>query len=99
MTKMQMTALETAKNIFNTNEFTEKDWTKVACGKYSLTTAVHNGDVKVVKHVARTWYTLDEVVKMLNDCSGSDCYDCDWNLKVENGRAYEDEITYTYCMA
>ena len=97
MTKMQMVALENAKKAFGDKEFSRKEWMDVACGKYGLSTAIYDGNVKSVQHVKRIYYTVKELVKMLNDCAGDDCYNCDWNFKVdENNNAYEEIITNTY---
>lgn len=97
MTKMQINALENAQKVFGEKEFTEKEWMNVACGKYALTTAIYNGHVKAINHTERTYYTVAEIVKMLNDCAYNDCYGCDWFYQIdENGQVYEDNTTTTY---
>lgn len=97
MTKMQINALENAQKVFGEKEFTEKEWMNVACGKYALTTAIYNGHVQAIKHVQRNYYTLAEVVAMLNECSGEDCYCGHWEYKIdENNKVYDEDITMTY---
>lgn len=97
MTKMQMVALENAKKVFGDKEFTAKEWMDVACGKYALSTAIYDGHVKSIEHVKRIDYTVKELVKMLNDCAGDDCYNCDWHFEVdENNNVYENIVTNTY---
>lgn len=97
MTKMQMVALENAKKAFGEKEFSRKDWMDVACGKYGLSTAINDGNVQTIKHVQRNYYTLAEVVEMLNECSGEDCYCGHWEYKIdENNRVYDENVTITY---
>ena len=32
--------------------------------------------------------TLEEVVEELNACAGQDCYGCDWQFIIEDGKIY-----------
>ena len=59
--------------------------------KYAL---VKEAVPKVVKREA----SLEELVAMLNDCAGNDCYGCDWHYVVEDGKAYEVEYFDCYKM-
>lgn len=97
MTKMQMTALENAQKMYGDKEFTARDWDKVACGKFALNTAIYKGYVQKIEHIKRNYYTLAEIVAMLNDCSGEDCYCGHWEYKIdENNRVYDEDVTITY---
>lgn len=92
-------AIETARDVFGMNEFTAEEWSKANIG-VTLRTAINHGAVVVNKHIVRQYYTVSELVEMLNACSGTDCYDIEYNLRVdEKGRAYEDNEYNTYNMA
>lgn len=92
-------ALESARELFGNNEFTMEQWKEANIG-LTLRTAMKYEAVVAIKHSDRQYYSVKELVELLNSCSGTDCYNVEYNFKVdENGRAYEDCEYYTYCMA
>lgn len=41
----------------------------------------------------RNYYTMNEIVNMLNDCACNDCSNDDWFYQIdENGRIYSDDF-------
>lgn len=99
MTENTKKAIKNARDLFGMNEFTAEEWNKANTG-VTLRTAINHGAVVVNKHIIREYYTVTELVEMLNACAGTDCYDVEYNLKVdETGRAYEDCEYVTYNMA
>ena len=49
--------------------------------------------IHLEKVVERTYYTMREVVDMLNECSGEDCYCGEWHYEIdEQGRVYSDNV-------
>lgn len=41
--------------------------------------------------VERCYYSVREIVDLLNHCAGDDCYGCDWHYEIdEEGRIYCD---------
>ena len=49
--------------------------------------------IQLEKVVERTYYTMREVVDMLNECSGEDCYGGEWHYEIdEQGRVYSDDV-------
>lgn len=96
MTNKTIGAIVAAYLTFDSREFTADDWERAQLG-CTLTTAIKHNVVKKISRVRRIYYTTQELVEMLNSCSGEDCYYSFWYLKVdENDRAYEDleEVTY-----
>lgn len=99
MTENTAKALETARELFGTEEFSMERWENANIG-LTLRTAMNHKAVTAIKHNSRQYYSTMELVELINSCSGTDCYNVEYNLKMdENGRAYEDCEFYTYCMA
>ena len=49
--------------------------------------------VKIEEVIKRTYYSVKEIVDMLNDCAGEDCYTCNWYYEIdEEGKIYSDDI-------
>ena len=98
MTKQTAAGIEKAKEFFGDREFKEREWEWDIFGVTLETVLKWKGAKRIVR-IKREYYTIKELVGMLNSCSGNDCYDCDWNLKIdEDGRAYEDHEVVTYKM-
>lgn len=45
--------------------------------------------VKMVKHEFFEEVSVEDLVNLLNSCAGDDCYNCDWEYRVINGKPYE----------
>ena len=101
MTKTQMNALIATIAFFGSAEFTETEWNhSPAVGRLSLTTAVREGAVIATTTVTRSYYSVAEIVTMLNECSGEDCYGGHWHYEIDSeGRIYSESSSTTYHMA
>lgn len=98
MTKNTANAIATARAIYDDYVFTRDEWERDQPG-CTLETAIRVGAVRKVRSIHRDYYTVQELVEMLNNCSGNDCYDSEWRLQVdEQGRAYEDRVEIGYQM-
>lgn len=96
MTKQTAAAIVAAHLTFDSKEFTDYDWERAQLG-CTLRTAIKHNAVKKITRTRRIYYTVRELVEMLNSCSGTDCYCSYWNLQMdENDRVYEDveEVFY-----
>ena len=48
--------------------------------------------IEIEPQIKRFYYSVREIVDMLNDCSGEDCYGATWEYKIDDeGRIYEDK--------
>ena len=45
-------------------------------------------EVGIEKVTVKSEWTLEEVVEELNACAGQDCYVCDWQFIIEDGKIY-----------
>ena len=57
--------------------------------------------VKVQKVVTETFeeVSIEDLVDLLNSCAGDDCYNCDWEYRVIDGKPYEVYKWYSYKVA
>lgn len=39
---------------------------------------------------------LENVVELLNDCAGEDCYDCNWHYVVRDGKVFKENVKYIW---
>ena len=83
-----------AMNAYKGQAMTEVEWVDLLNNRISFGTFKKYALTKEIK-VVKTEVSLENLVEMLNDCAGNDCYDCDWHYVVENGKAYEVN-TFTY---
>ena len=61
----------------------------------SLSWAEMTKYVRLEKATGREYWTIQEIVHELNSCSGADCYDCEFNFKIdEDGRVYNEISGY-----
>ena len=99
MAKTTVAALEKAREYFGEREFTEQEWNRSGIALTLDTARVHGAVIRMEK-VERTYYTIREVVDMLNDCSNEDCYGAHWHYEIDaQGRVYDDYVYTTYRMA
>lgn len=43
--------------------------------------------------IKRYYYSVKELVGLLNSCAGDDCYDVDWHFEIDDdGRVYTDSF-------
>lgn len=88
-----------AMNAYKGQSMTAKEWTDLLDNRLSFNTfrkyaLAGETEVRTIK----TEVSLENLVEMLNDCAGNDCYGCDWHYIVENGKAYEVDFLYYYKM-
>lgn len=83
-----------AMNAYKGQAMTEVEWVDLLNNRISFDTFKKYALTKEIKTV-KTEVSLEDLVEMLNGCAGADCYDCDWQYVVENGKAYEVN-TFTY---
>ena len=97
--KMILSDIEKACKIFGDNEFTQKQWTSAMY--ISLQTALSiNAVIPCSVKTDREYYTVQEIVKLLNACAGEDNWGCDWHFEIdEEGRVYEEVEQQYYHMA
>lgn len=89
--------LDKAHEIFGDREFTEYEW-EDAVPQLTLRTACRY-EVEVIHHTTRQYYTVRELVDMLNSYAGDDLYECDWHYEIdEQGRVFQDFDHRTYRM-
>lgn len=94
MRKNQIAAAEAMKEYFGNRRFTEQEWGAAgtpACGVLNIYTAEKAGYVVRRTETWREYYTVAEIVAMLNECSGEDCYCGRWYYQIdEQGRIFEE---------
>lgn len=39
---------------------------------------------------------LEDVVELLNSCVGADCYECNWNYVVRDGKVFKENVKYIW---
>lgn len=39
---------------------------------------------------------LEDVIKLLNDCAGEDCYDCSWHYVVRDEKVFKENVKYIW---
>ena len=48
--------------------------------------------IEIEPQIKRCYYSVREIVDILNECAGEDCYGANWEFKIDDeGRIYEDE--------
>ena len=99
MAKTTIMAIERAREIFGNREFNELEWQRANL-RLTLGTAIAHDQVIRIEHTHRDFYTVKELVEMLNSCAGDDCWGCDWHFEIdEQGRVFQDHQTVTFRMA
>ena len=88
-----------AMNAYKGQAMTAEEWAKLLNGRISFGTfrkyaLAKETEIKTIK----TEVALEYVVELLNSCAGTDCYDCDWQYVVENGKVYEVDFFTLYTM-
>ena len=79
------------ENTFTAYEFEKKRHQMVAqhLPTASLQTLINNGIAITIDKVIEEDYTIDEIIQMLNDCSGEDCYCGSWHIQRDGDRIYD----------
>ena len=95
---MTINDLKRAREMFGDNEFTQEQWASRM--NITLRTAIRNNAVIPFIKVTRVYATVREIIDLLNNCSGRDCWDLDCHFEIdEEGRIYEDVKEKYYRMA
>ena len=68
------------KRLFKTNEI---------FGISESTFYKYRKEMNIHKVVVKRECSAEEIVDLLNDCAGYDCYDCVWHYVAENGKIFE----------
>lgn len=100
MTNNTRTAIQNAYDHFGTNWFTVadlNDYMAKAPAQITFDTFHRHANLQVQANTVRTYYTVQDLVDILNSLAGDDLYGADWNYQVDdNGRAYTAKTTYQY---
>lgn len=90
--------IEAMQVLFTNNSFTPAQWDAKSTVRFA--TAKKYANLVEVKEVRREYYSMAELVKMLNECAGNDCYACNWYYEIdEQGRAYQNFVSISYRFA
>lgn len=90
MSKKTANVIE-AMNAYKGEVKTQRDWAILLDDKITFDTFKKYALEQVI---VRTEVNLNEVVALLNDCAGNDCYDCDWFYEVIDGKVYKVDTCY-----
>jgi hypothetical protein len=100
MTNNTRTAIQNAYNHFGTNWFTVAElntYMAKAPAQITFSTFRKHANLQVQANTVRTYYTVQELVNILNSLAGENLYGTNWNYQVNNnGQAYTETTTYQY---
>jgi hypothetical protein len=89
MTERTRKAIETLHNEYARVEFTRAELEKVSA--VSIDTLIRYRAVQAVRYEQLIPVSVTELVRLLNDCAGADCYSCNWEYIEQDGQAFRVE--------
>lgn len=90
MSKRTANVIE-AMNAYKGEVKTQRDWAILLDDRITFETFRKYALEQVI---VRTEANLNEIVALLNDCAGNDCYDCDWLYEVIDNKVYKVDTCY-----
>lgn len=71
-------------------------WERIINAKSEICFGTFRKYVTLKKEVSYEEHTIEEIVEMLNDCAGEDCYCCSWTYVVRDGKPYKEIVRYKW---
>ncbi len=98
MTERVRVELERLEALYGNGKYshTYDGWERLINQESTISFSTFKRYAKLVKETIKTEYTLEEIVNLLNDCAGSDCYGADWDFKVIDNKVYEIDTVYRW---
>lgn len=86
MAKRTKEIIEGLREAYEGKTLDKYDWNRVLGNDLTFETFRKYVLHKVVEEVE---VPLEKIVELLNDCAGNDCYECEWEYIVKDGKVYE----------
>lgn len=72
---------------------TRQEWYDLLDGKIAFETFKKYVLTEVLEYEE---IALEDVVELLNSCAGADCYECNWNYVVRDGKVFKENVKYIW---
>ena len=86
MAKKTRNIIEGLREAYEGKTLDRHDWNKALGNDLTFETFRKYVLNKVIEEIE---VPLEEIVNLLNDCAGNDCYECEWEYVVKDGKIYE----------
>lgn len=73
-----------------------EQWERLVNEKSEISFSTFRKYIKLEKVISKNEVSIEEIVELLNNCAGNDCYYCDWQYEVIDGKPYEIIIYYEW---
>ena len=72
---------------------TRQEWYGLLNGKITFETFKKYVLTEVLEYEE---VALEDVIELLNDCAGEDCYECRWHYVVRDGKVFKENVKYIW---
>lgn len=72
---------------------TRQEWCNLLDGRITFDTFKKYVLTEVLEYEE---VALEDVVELLNSCAGEDCYECNWNYVVRDGKVFKENVKYIW---